>query len=124
MGAPAASVRAKVEESSRGMRRMGRPRMTMDPSRLASPPTCKRRFRLGSLDWTLPGGGVDRLVIEGGLALSGRIRVGGAKNAALPCIAAGLLADGPVKLSGLPAVSDIRTMLKVLEGLGCAVERT
>jgi UDP-N-acetylglucosamine 1-carboxyvinyltransferase len=67
---------------------------------------------------------VDRLVIEGGLALSGRIRVGGAKNAALPCIAAGLLSDGPVRLSGLPSVSDIRTMLKVLEGLGCTVERT
>ncbi|HTL99395.1 MAG TPA: UDP-N-acetylglucosamine 1-carboxyvinyltransferase [Holophagaceae bacterium] len=66
---------------------------------------------------------MDRLVIEGGLALSGRIRVGGAKNAALPCIAAGLLSDGPVKLSGLPSVSDIRTMLRVLESLGCAVER-
>ena len=67
---------------------------------------------------------MDRLVIEGGLALSGRIRVGGAKNAALPCIAAGLLSDGPVLLKGLPAVSDIRTMLKVLEALGCEVERT
>ncbi|MBS1767275.1 MAG: UDP-N-acetylglucosamine 1-carboxyvinyltransferase [Acidobacteria bacterium] len=67
---------------------------------------------------------MDRLVIEGGLALHGRIRVGGAKNAALPCIAAGLLSDGPVLLKGLPAVSDIRTMLKVLEALGCKVERT
>ena len=67
---------------------------------------------------------MDRLVITGGTPLKGRIRVSGAKNAALPCIAATLLTPEPVTLSCLPAVSDIRTMLKVLEALGCAVERT
>ena len=66
---------------------------------------------------------MDRLVITGGSSLKGRIRVSGAKNAALPCIAAALLSSEPVTLSHLPAVSDIRTMLKVLEALGCAVER-
>ena len=66
---------------------------------------------------------MDRLVIEGGRPLVGRVPVSGAKNAALPCIAAALLTDGPLRLSSLPAVSDIRTMLKVLEALGCSVER-
>ena len=66
---------------------------------------------------------MDRLVIEGGRPLVGRVPVSGSKNAALPCIAAALLTDGPLRLSSLPAVSDIRTMLKVLEALGCSVER-
>jgi UDP-N-acetylglucosamine 1-carboxyvinyltransferase len=48
--------------------------------------------------------------------------VSGAKNAALPCIAAALLASEPVTLGRLPAVSDIRTMIKVLEALGCVVQ--
>jgi UDP-N-acetylglucosamine 1-carboxyvinyltransferase len=66
---------------------------------------------------------MDRLVIRGGKALKGRIRVSGAKNAALPCIAAALLSGDPVTLGHLPAVSDIRTMLKVLEGIGCTVQQ-
>ena len=66
---------------------------------------------------------MDRLVIDGGSPLQGRVQVSGAKNAALPCIAAALLTEGTVALSRLPAVSDIRTMLKVLQALGCAVER-
>ena len=66
---------------------------------------------------------MDRLIIEGGIPLHGRVPVSGAKNASLPCLAAALLSDGPLRLSSLPAVSDIRTMLKVLQALGCAVER-
>jgi len=66
---------------------------------------------------------MDRLVITGGTPLRGRIRVSGAKNAALPCIAAALLSEETVTLRNLPAVADIRTMLKVLEALGCTVAR-
>jgi UDP-N-acetylglucosamine 1-carboxyvinyltransferase len=66
---------------------------------------------------------MDRLVITGGIPLRGRIRVSGAKNASLPCIAAALLTEEPVTLRNLPAVADIRTMLRVLEALGCVVER-
>ena len=66
---------------------------------------------------------MDRLVITGGSPLRGRIRVSGAKNAALPCIAAALLTDESVTLRNLPAVADIRTMLRVLEALGCVVDR-
>jgi UDP-N-acetylglucosamine 1-carboxyvinyltransferase len=66
---------------------------------------------------------LDRLVIEGGLPLHGRVTVSGSKNAALPCLAAALLTDAPLHLTSLPAVSDIRTMLKVLQALGCQMER-
>jgi UDP-N-acetylglucosamine 1-carboxyvinyltransferase len=66
---------------------------------------------------------LDRLVIEGGKPLHGRVPASGAKNAALPCLAAALLTEGQLRLSALPAVSDIRTMLKVLQALGCTVER-
>ena len=65
---------------------------------------------------------MDRLVIEGGAALRGRVPVSGAKNAALPCLAAILLTPEPVTLTHLPAVSDIRTMVKVLQALGCTAE--
>ncbi len=65
---------------------------------------------------------MDRLVIQGGVPLQGRVAVSGAKNAALPCIAAALLTAEPVLLRHLPAVSDIRTMIRVLQALGCAGE--
>ena len=65
---------------------------------------------------------MDRLVIEGGMPLQGHVAVTGAKNAALPCLAAALLASGPVTLHRLPAVSDIRTMIRVLQALGCSAD--
>jgi UDP-N-acetylglucosamine 1-carboxyvinyltransferase len=65
---------------------------------------------------------MDRLVIQGGVPLQGRVAISGAKNAALPCIAAALLTSEPVLLRHLPAVSDIRTMIRVLQALGCAGE--
>ena len=61
---------------------------------------------------------MDRLVIQGGQPLRGRIRVSGAKNAALPCLAVALLTPDPLVLANLPAVADIRTMVKVLQALG------
>ncbi|WP_292663498.1 UDP-N-acetylglucosamine 1-carboxyvinyltransferase [Nitratifractor sp.] len=65
---------------------------------------------------------MDYLEIEGGEKLAGSVRIGGAKNAALPVIAATLLSDGPVELSNVPDVVDIRTLLKLLERLGVRVE--
>jgi UDP-N-acetylglucosamine 1-carboxyvinyltransferase len=50
--------------------------------------------------------------------LSGQVAIAGAKNAALPALAACLLTDKPMKLSNLPDVHDVRTMLRVLEQLG------
>lgn len=61
---------------------------------------------------------MDKLKVKGGRSLRGRVQVGGAKNAALPALAATLLTDGEVELRNVPAVRDVRTMLRVLEQLG------
>jgi UDP-N-acetylglucosamine 1-carboxyvinyltransferase len=67
---------------------------------------------------------MDKLRIQGGAHLRGRVRIAGAKNAALPALAATLLTDEPVELRNLPQVRDVRTMLRVLERLGAtAVDR-
>jgi UDP-N-acetylglucosamine 1-carboxyvinyltransferase len=61
---------------------------------------------------------MDKLRIQGGRTLSGEVRISGAKNAALPCLAATLLTAEPVALANLPRVRDIVTMEKVLAALG------
>lgn len=66
---------------------------------------------------------MDRLRIEGGRALTGTVRVSGAKNAALPCLTASLLTAGEVRLDNLPDVWDIGTMLRLLEQIGVVSER-
>lgn len=61
---------------------------------------------------------MDYFRIEGGRRLAGTIAVEGSKNAALPLMAASLLADGPVTLRNVPALSDISNMLRLLRSLG------
>lgn len=61
---------------------------------------------------------MEKFRIFGGHRLAGTVRVSGAKNAALPCLAASLLTREAVRLSGLPRVRDILTMEKVLRVLG------
>jgi len=65
---------------------------------------------------------MDYLQINGGKRLSGSVTISGAKNAALPVIAATILSDRPVTLTNLPNVVDIRTLLKLLTMLGGKVE--
>jgi UDP-N-acetylglucosamine 1-carboxyvinyltransferase len=62
---------------------------------------------------------MDRLTVSGGYTLRGAVPISGAKNAALPCLAASLLATNDVSFSHLPVVADIQTMIKVLQALGC-----
>ncbi|MGK2913151.1 MAG: UDP-N-acetylglucosamine 1-carboxyvinyltransferase [Porticoccaceae bacterium] len=64
---------------------------------------------------------MDKLLIRGGTALSGEIRISGAKNAALPILAATLLADGPVIISNIPHLHDITTMIELLGCMGVSV---
>lgn len=64
---------------------------------------------------------MDAFVINGGKRLKGTVRIGGAKNAALPLMAAALLADGPVTLRDVPHLSDIASMVRLLKELGCDV---
>jgi UDP-N-acetylglucosamine 1-carboxyvinyltransferase len=66
---------------------------------------------------------VDELVIEGGARLHGALTPSGNKNAAFPLIAAALLTDQPVTLRNVPDISDVRTMLQAVEGLGVEVGR-
>jgi UDP-N-acetylglucosamine 1-carboxyvinyltransferase len=64
---------------------------------------------------------MDKFLIEGGHELSGTIPVSGAKNAALPVMAAALLTDQEVALEGIPGVRDIRTMAGLLKNTGAQV---
>lgn len=66
---------------------------------------------------------MDKLIIEGGAKLSGEVTISGAKNAALPILCAGLLAETPLHLSGVAALKDIDTTLKLLDAMGVKVER-
>ena len=67
---------------------------------------------------------MDKLVIEGGQPLSGTIAIQGAKNAALPILAASVLASGTVTLDSVPQLLDIDVMLQILRELGCRAEHT
>ncbi len=65
---------------------------------------------------------MQRFIIEGGKKLSGSVRISGAKNSALPIIAASLLTDKKVVLENVPDVSDVRTMIELITHLGASVE--
>src|SRR5690242_14366064 len=65
---------------------------------------------------------MDKLAIVGGKPLDGEVRISGAKNAALPILAATLLAEGPVTLRNVPKLNDIATTLKLLKRMGVAAE--
>ncbi len=64
---------------------------------------------------------MDRLEIIGGERLEGRVPISGAKNAALPLMAATLLTDAPLRLTNVPALADIRSMAGLLQALGVEI---
>ncbi|MBQ9964227.1 MAG: UDP-N-acetylglucosamine 1-carboxyvinyltransferase [Clostridia bacterium] len=66
---------------------------------------------------------MSKLVIEGGRRLSGVIHIHGAKNSALPILAAAYLAQGPCEIENCPLLSDVQAAGKILQHLGCTVER-
>jgi UDP-N-acetylglucosamine 1-carboxyvinyltransferase len=65
---------------------------------------------------------VQQIVIQGGEPLQGHVDISGAKNAALPLLAATLLTDGPCDLSNVPALGDIKTIRLLLQGLGVRLQ--
>ena len=67
---------------------------------------------------------MQKLKIRGGYPLKGDVRISGAKNAALPILAACLLTAEPLVLSNVPQLNDIDTMLKLLAEMGVTTERT
>ena len=66
---------------------------------------------------------MDKLLIEGGTPLKGEVAISGAKNAALPILCAALLTREPLRLTNLPDLNDVRTMLKLLGQMGVKIER-
>jgi UDP-N-acetylglucosamine 1-carboxyvinyltransferase len=66
---------------------------------------------------------LDKLIIQGGQRLNGEITVSGAKNAALPILCASLLAETPLTLTGVPALRDVASTIKLLDTMGVKVVR-
>lgn len=66
---------------------------------------------------------VNKLVIDGGIPLSGEIAVHGAKNSSLPLLAATILSGGECVLHNCPALSDVDAACKILSYLGCGIRR-
>jgi len=66
---------------------------------------------------------MDKIVVEGGVPLRGTVKVSGAKNAALPALAAVLLADGEHHVRNVPDLADVRTLGRLLGHMRCEVVR-
>lgn len=64
---------------------------------------------------------MDKFLIRGGVPLNGTVKISGAKNSALPCLAAALLTDETVTLHNVPYVKDLITQRRLLEDLGATV---
>ncbi|HEX4970520.1 MAG TPA: UDP-N-acetylglucosamine 1-carboxyvinyltransferase [Steroidobacteraceae bacterium] len=64
---------------------------------------------------------MDKLQIQGGVPLAGEVRISGAKNAALPILAATLLAEGTVSVGNVPHLQDVTTMIELLGRMGVSV---
>lgn len=64
---------------------------------------------------------MDKLIITGGVTLTGEIRISGAKNAALPILAATLLADGPMTIGNVPHLQDVTTTMELLGAMGVRI---
>src|SRR5262249_31470620 len=67
---------------------------------------------------------MDKIVVEGGARLAGKIPIGGAKNAALPLMAAALLPSRASRFMNVPELADVRTMAQLLGLLGWEVDGT
>src|SRR5881392_4030624 len=68
-------------------------------------------------------GPVESFIIRGGARLKGKVEISGSKNSSLPIMAACLMAEGKTTLRGVPRLSDIDSMVKLLGDLGCHVYR-
>lgn len=64
----------------------------------------------------------EQIVVTGGWPLNGTVRVPAAKNSVLPLLAAALLCQRPVRLRGVPRLSDVECSLALLRGAGCTAQ--
>jgi len=89
---------------------------------LKKPVTRSRNLRIFPDSLFISESLMDKFVIRGGNPLVGNVRISGAKNAALPAMAAAILTDEPVILENIPDVRDIQTERKLLVSMGAEVE--
>lgn len=66
---------------------------------------------------------MDKYIIEGGERLLGKVAIQSAKNTVLPLLAASVLTDEQVKIRGIPTISDVENMLRILTEVGCTIRR-
>lgn len=66
---------------------------------------------------------MEKLLVQGGTSLQGRVKISGSKNAALAILPGAILAGGKVKLDNLPDITDVHILLRILEDLGVSVRR-
>ncbi|MDD3184289.1 MAG: UDP-N-acetylglucosamine 1-carboxyvinyltransferase [Anaerostipes sp.] len=67
---------------------------------------------------------MEQYIIRGGKPLMGEVVIGGAKNAALPVLAAAVMTDGECRIDNMPDVRDINVLLQAMKGIGATVDRT
>lgn len=67
---------------------------------------------------------MDSFLVTGGTSLDGEVVISGAKNAALPLLAATILATTPITLTNVPCLQDVRTLVKLIAGMGISIEKT
>ncbi|MFC3902452.1 UDP-N-acetylglucosamine 1-carboxyvinyltransferase [Acinetobacter marinus] len=65
---------------------------------------------------------MDKFLIRGGNVLNGTVKISGAKNAALPLLAAMILAETPITLTNVPHLKDVNTLIKLIAGLGITMK--
>ena len=90
---------------------------------LLDSPRYTRAIHFRRLPPAVPGVHMDKLKIRGGQALAGEVRISGAKNAALPILAAGLLTADEFVVENVPQLQDVATTLKLLRQMGVSAER-
>ncbi len=66
---------------------------------------------------------MEQYIIKGGNPLVGEVVIGGAKNAALPILAAAVMTDGTCTIENMPDVRDTNVLLQAMEGIGATVNR-
>ncbi len=66
---------------------------------------------------------MDKYIVEGGAKLFGKVQVQSAKNTVLPLLAASVLTDEPIKIRGVPPITDVENMMRILIELGCKIRR-
>ena len=66
---------------------------------------------------------MDQFLITGSSRIAGEVKISGAKNAALPLLAAMILAETPTTLHNVPSLQDVRTLIKLIGGMGIKIQK-